>query len=102
MRHILAVESVYRECELMGTCICGSDWKLIYNEVALRSGMWVDYINVRCADCGLGRSFEFDISKFFSPRPSIWAAATKTSKVVRLTYVRQVTASTSMTFVAVA
>ena len=104
MRHIPIVESVDRECQLMGTCICGGDWKLTYNEVALRSGVWVDYIIVRCADCGLGRLFEFDVSRFFSPRPGIWASApvTKTSKVVRLTYVQQVTAGTSMTFVAVA
>ena len=103
MRRIPAV-SVEHECQLMGECSCGGDWKLAYNEVALSTDTWVDYITVRCADCGLGQLFEFDISGFFSPRPGIWARAstTRNSKVVGLSYVQHAMASASMTFGAVA
>jgi hypothetical protein len=48
---------------------------MTYNEVTLAEGRWVDYIAVRCVECGVRRDFEFDISKFFSPRPRVWAAA---------------------------
>lgn len=88
----------------MGRCSCGGDWKLAYNEVALTTDTWVDYVTVRCPDCGLGRLFEFDISGFFSPRPGIWAKAStsRTSKLVRVGYVQDAVASTSMAFGAVA
>lgn len=104
MRGIPTVESIDHECQLMGSCNCGGDWMLAYNEVAPRADTWVDHITVRCAECGLRHVFEFDISKFFLPRPGIWTRArtARTSQVVRLGHVQQARATSSMGFGAVA
>jgi hypothetical protein len=69
---IPSAASVDDECRMMGRCRCGGDWLLTYNEVALRRGVWVDFIAVRCAYCGLEAAFEYDVSCFFEPRPGIW------------------------------
>ena len=64
--------SVEDECRMMGRCRCGGDWRLAYNEVALRQRSWVDYIVVRCPTCEARAAFEFDVSRFFAPRPGVW------------------------------
>ncbi len=70
---IPSASSVEDECRMMGECSCGGDWTLTFNEVVLRQHAWVDYISVRCVRCDFRSSFEFDVSRFFEPRPGIWA-----------------------------
>lgn len=101
MRRIAAVDSVDHECLLMGTCVCGGDWKLAHNEVSLVGGHWVDYVVVRCDECRLGTAFEFDVSRFFSPRPRVWASAPR-NRAARLYRLAAVPAATRMTYGAVA
>ena len=78
--------SVEDECRMMGRCRCGGDWSLAYNEVALRRHAWVDYIVVRCPTCDARAALEFDVSRFFKPRPGIWgrSLASGRRKVGRL------------------
>jgi hypothetical protein len=64
--------SVEDECRMMGQCHCGGDWVLTFNEVSLRQRVWVDYVAVRCVFCDLRAGFEFNVSRFFEPRPGIW------------------------------
>lgn len=72
MGNLAAVGSVEDECRIMGRCGCRGEWMLTYNEVSLQRRVWVDIVVVRCATCGLRRTFEFDITGFFEPRPGVW------------------------------
>jgi hypothetical protein len=82
--------SVEDECRMMGRCSCGGDWRLVYNEVALRQRAWVDYIVVRCPACDARAAFEFDVSRFFEPRPGVWgrSLASGRRRLASLTKVR--------------
>jgi hypothetical protein len=82
--------SVEDECRMMGRCPCGGDWRLAYNEVALRQRAWVDYIDVRCPMCDARAAFAFDVSRFFAPRPGVWgrSLASGRRKLTRLAKVR--------------
>ncbi len=88
-KNVASAASVEDECGMMGLCRCGGEWKLTFNEVALRERMWVDYIAMRCVRCDFLASFEFDISRFFEPRPGVWgrrlaAGRLKVSRLGRL------------------
>lgn len=86
MGSMAAVGSVEDECRIMGRCGCMGEWTLTYNEVTLRRRVWVDTVVVRCAGCGAGRTFEFDITAFLDPRPGIWGRTLvgRTEKAPRL------------------
>jgi hypothetical protein len=72
-RRLVRVSSVDEEDRLMGRCMCGGDWALAFNEVALRRRSWVDHLGMRCRRCDSRVAFEFDVSDFFEARPGIWA-----------------------------
>lgn len=72
---VASVASVDEECCIMGRCVCGGDWRLAFNAVTPVHGDWVDSVRVRCQACGAMASFAFEISRFFEPRPGIWAGA---------------------------
>lgn len=72
----LPVRSVDEEENLIGTCGCGSPWRLALNSVEPVSGKWHDIVGVRCPICGRSAGFTFDVTTFFQPRPGIWGRDT--------------------------
>jgi hypothetical protein len=66
------VRSVDEEDEVLGLCVCGSEWRLKGNAVEPVEGRWHDILRVRCSRCGSAGEFVFDITTFFVPRPGIW------------------------------
>ncbi len=81
------VSSIDDECQRMGRCPCGGGWAMTYNEVVLQGRLWVDRIAVRCGACASSRVFEYDISRFFQPRPRVWAdrRASRSASVLQFT-----------------
>lgn len=69
----VGVASTDAEDEIMGHCGCGDSWRLASESVDPISGKWLDTVGVVCSTCGARRSFTFDITEFFEPRPAVWA-----------------------------
>jgi hypothetical protein len=67
------VRSVDDEDRAIGHCECGGKWSLSGESVDPVSGRWVDSLTVRCSACRSARTFTFDITDFFEPRPAVWA-----------------------------
>lgn len=68
----LPVRSVEEEETVIGSCGCGSAWRLARNAVEPVSGEWHDIVGMRCPSCGGSALFTFDVTTFFEPRPGIW------------------------------
>ena len=66
------VRSVEEEEELIGSCRCGSPWRLALNDMWPVSGGWYDIVGLRCPECGANALFAFDVTSFFEPRPGVW------------------------------
>lgn len=69
------VTSIEDKDRLMGRCACAGEWRLRGNALWPRTGHWVDELDVVCAQCGIRRSFAFDVTAFFKARPGVWATA---------------------------
>jgi hypothetical protein len=57
----------------IGACICGGIWRLRGESVDSSAGRWLDFLRLRCPGCTTTRTFAFDITEFFEPRPSVWS-----------------------------
>jgi len=74
-RQAVAVTSVEEEDRLLGTCSCGSAWRLASEDVVPISRRWYDALVLCCPSCGASIRAIFDITPFFVPHSRAWARA---------------------------
>lgn len=67
------VRSVDDEDRAIGHCECGGERRLSGESVDPVSGRWLDSLTVRCGACEISRTFTFDMTDFFEPRPAVWS-----------------------------
>jgi hypothetical protein len=67
----VVAKSIEDEEAQMGTCECRGAWSLVGEWLRPSGGRWFDELRVQCVRCGHWRTFRFDVTSFFRPRPRL-------------------------------